>query len=111
MSIVKKSFDSPDETANPGEKMKFEVVTVGDTKIQRVSVDAGWQWSKHIKPNVGTESCEKNHTIYMISGKLGTRLDDGTEEEFGPGDVVFIPAGHDGWTVGDEPAVWLEVLS
>ncbi len=110
MSIVKKSFNSPDETLNPGEKMKSEVITVGDTKIQRVMAEAGWQWSKHIKPSAGTDSCEKNHTIYMISGKLGTRTNDGVEEEFGPGDVVFIPAGHDGWTVGDEMAVWLEIL-
>lgn len=109
-SIIKKGFNSPDETLNPGEKQKVEVVTVGDLKIQKVTAEPGWQWSKHIKPVVKTESCEKNHTIYVISGKLGSRLDDGTEEEFGAGDIGNIPSGHDGWTVGDEPAVWLEIL-
>jgi uncharacterized cupin superfamily protein len=35
-------------------------------------------------------------------------MDDGTELEIGPGDVVSIPPGHDGWTIGDEPCVVLD---
>ena len=35
-------------------------------------------------------------------------MDDGSELEFGPGDVVAIPPGHDGWVVGDEPCVVLD---
>ena len=27
---------------------------------------------------------------------------DGHEEEFGPGDVMIVPPGHDAWVVGDE---------
>jgi hypothetical protein len=34
---------------------------------------------------------------------------DGTEEEFGPGDVGVIPPGHDAWVVGDEPAVVIDI--
>jgi uncharacterized cupin superfamily protein len=41
----------------------------------------------------------------VVSGRQVVRTDDGTETEFGPGDVVSIPPGHDGWTVGDEPCV------
>jgi hypothetical protein len=36
-------------------------------------------------------------------------MDNGKEEEFGAGDMGAIPPGHDGWTVGDKPAVWLEI--
>jgi hypothetical protein len=32
-------------------------------------------------------------------------FDDGTEITIGPGDVVNHEAGHDAWTVGDEPCV------
>jgi len=32
-------------------------------------------------------------------------LEDGTEGEAGPRDVVIIPPGHDAWVVGDEPCV------
>ncbi len=30
-------------------------------------------------------------------------MDDGSEAEFGPGDVGSIPPGHDAWIIGDEP--------
>jgi uncharacterized cupin superfamily protein len=36
-------------------------------------------------------------------------MQDGSEMEFGPGDVAVVPPGHDGWVVGDEPAVWIEL--
>jgi hypothetical protein len=32
-------------------------------------------------------------------------MDDGTELEIRARDVVSIPAGHHGWTTGDEPCV------
>ncbi len=35
-------------------------------------------------------------------------MDDGQEQEYGPGDAVVIPPGHDGWTVGDEACVMLD---
>jgi uncharacterized protein YcnI len=107
--IEKKSFNSPDETANPGEKQKVEVVIAGGIKIQKVTAEPGWKWSKHLKPVVKTESCEKHHLLYVISGKLASRMNDGKVVEFGPGEIGVIPPGHDGWTVGDEPAVWLEI--
>ncbi len=55
------------------------------------------------------DSCEVAHTGYVVSGRLHVRMDDGTEAELGPGDVFTCAPGHDGWTVGDEPAVFLEV--
>ena len=36
-------------------------------------------------------------------------MDDGTEIEFGPGDVAIIDPGHDGWVVGDEPNILFEL--
>jgi hypothetical protein len=32
-------------------------------------------------------------------------MDDGTEQEFGPGEAMYIPPGHDAWVVGNEPFV------
>lgn len=34
---------------------------------------------------------------------------DGTEQEFGPGDVGVIPSGHDAWVVGNEPVVVIDI--
>jgi quercetin dioxygenase-like cupin family protein len=45
------------------------------------------------------------HLVYVVSGRMGVQTEDGTHAEMGPGDVVYIPPGHDGWVIGDEPCV------
>jgi quercetin dioxygenase-like cupin family protein len=107
-NIAKKSLNQPEET-QASEKVKVDSVSIDGLKIQRVTAEPGWQWSKHLKPVVGGDSCQKHHLIYVISGKLASRMDDGKEEEFAQGEVGVIPPGHDGWTVGNKPVVWLEI--
>jgi quercetin dioxygenase-like cupin family protein len=107
-TVVKKSLSRPEETQTP-EKLKVEIVTIDGIKIQRITAEPGWQWSKHLKPVVGGESCQNHHLVYVLSGKMRAKMNDGKEEEFGPGDVGVIPPGHDGWNTGDEPVIWLEI--
>jgi hypothetical protein len=108
MKMQKKSINNPDETRTfPNGKVdlvSFEGVTFG-----LATFEPGWKWSTSVKPLVGTESCQAPHTNYHISGRLHVRMDDGTEFEFGPGDIGVVPPGHDAWTVGDEPAVALDI--
>jgi len=35
-------------------------------------------------------------------------MSDGTEFEAGPGDLTYLPSGHDAWVVGDEPVVLVD---
>jgi quercetin dioxygenase-like cupin family protein len=107
-TMEKKSLNQPEETNRP-EKLKMEAITLRGIRIRRVTCEPGWQWSKHLKPVFLTESCQKDHLLYVISGTLGVRMDDGKEEVFGPGDAGSIPPGHDGWTIGNTPVVWLEI--
>jgi ethanolamine utilization protein EutQ (cupin superfamily) len=107
-TIVKKSLNQPEKTQNIG-KVKVESVSMGSLNYARDTAAPGWQWSKDVKPVAKTESCQVDHVIYMISGRLHVRMDDGKEVEFNPGDMGAIPPGHDGWTVGNKPAVWLEI--
>jgi quercetin dioxygenase-like cupin family protein len=107
-TMEKKSLNQPEEINKP-EKLKMEAITIRGLTIRRVTTEPGWQWSKHLKPIQKTTSCQKDHVLYVISGRLGVRMDDGKEEEFGPGDVGSIPPGHDGWTIGNQPVVWLEI--
>ena len=103
-----KTFETPDETRTfPNGRL--DVVQVGALTIARGTFEPGWHWADHIKPIAGTASCQVTHTGYMISGRIGIRMDDGTVTEYGPGDVYFIPPGHDGWVIGDEPAVGFEI--
>ena len=39
---------------------------------------------------------------------MGIKMDDGSEEEFGPGDVGYVPAGHNAWVVRNEPVVGID---
>jgi mannose-6-phosphate isomerase-like protein (cupin superfamily) len=106
--MTKKTFNSPDETRN-FPKGKVELVTVGSVKFGRAILDPGWKWSVHVQPTAKTKSCEAPHTQYHVSGRLHVRMDDGTEVEYGPGDVGHIPPGHDAWVVGNEPVVVIDV--
>ena len=108
IKMQKKSIKNPDETRNfPNGKVElvnFEGVTFG-----LVTFEPGWKWSESVGPIAKTKSCQSLHTEYHLSGRLHVRMDDGTENEFGPGDVVMVPPGHDAWVVGDEPVVALDI--
>jgi quercetin dioxygenase-like cupin family protein len=106
--MQKKNLNSPDETRS-FPKGKVELVTVGSVTFGRATLEPGWKWSEHVKPVAKTRSCEAPHTQYHLSGRLRVRMDDGTEVEFGPGDVGHIPPGHDAWVVGNEPVVMIDV--
>lgn len=99
-----KRLNSPDETRT-FERGKLELITMEGGTIGRLTLFPGWRWSEHVKPIAGTKSCEAPHFQYHISGRLGIRMDDGTEFEAGPGDVTALPSGHDAWVVGNEPVV------
>jgi quercetin dioxygenase-like cupin family protein len=106
--MTKRTFNSPDETRT-FPKGKVELVTVGFVKFGRATFDPGWKWSVHIQPTAKTKSCEASHTQYHVSGRLHVRMDDGTEVEYGPGDLGHIPPGHDAWVVGNKPVVVIDV--
>jgi uncharacterized RmlC-like cupin family protein len=95
---------------NPDDLRKFtngkvELANLGDVTIGRITLDPGWKWSNDVKPIVNTSSCQLPHTQYVISGRLRVRMDDGTEQECGPGEALYVPPGHDAWVVGNEPFV------
>lgn len=107
-TLDKRNFAQPEKTQNIG-RMKVETITIGSLNFTRNTAAPGWKWSEDIKPVAKTESCQVNHLIHVISGKILVRMDDGTEMEFSAGDICSIPPGHNGWTVGEEPAVWIEL--
>ena len=107
-SIEKKTLNTPDEIRT-FYKGKVELATVGTVTFGRASLQPGWKWSESVKPIVKTEYCEAPHAQYHVSGRLKVRMVDGTEQEFGPGDVGVIPSGHDAWVVGNEPVVVIDI--
>ena len=91
------------------DKGRLELVTLGGVTFGRATLEPGWKWSTCVKPLAKTESCEAPHLQYHISGRLQVRMDDGSEQEFGPGDLAQLPPGHDAWVVGNEPVVVIDI--
>jgi hypothetical protein len=106
-TIAKKNLEQPEEVRKfPNGKV--ELVTIGDITFGKGTFQPGWKWSESVKPIAGTDSCLAPHTQFHISGKLRVKMDDGTEVEYGPGDVGVVPPGHDAWVVGNVPVVVLD---
>ncbi len=102
-----KRFAKPDEVRE-FPKGKVELVKIGGAMIARATFEPGWKWSTSVQPLAKTKSCEAPHFQYHVSGVMAVKMDDGTLHECKAGDVSFLPAGHDAWTVGKEPAVVID---
>jgi hypothetical protein len=103
-SVEWKDFEKPDEVRT-FPRGRVELLHVAGGTVGRLILEPGWRWSNDVKPIAGTEWCEAPHFQYVVSGRLRARMKDGQEFEAGPGTVSHLPAGHDGWVVGNEPAV------
>ncbi|HET9497409.1 MAG TPA: adenylate/guanylate cyclase domain-containing protein [Candidatus Limnocylindria bacterium] len=102
MQLRRKRFDQPDEIRNV-EKARIELVELGDAAIGHAVFEPGWKWVEHVKPIVGTATCEVHHLGYVISGHLHVDMDDGASIDLTAGDVFEVPPGHQAYVVGDEP--------
>jgi len=46
---------------------------------------------------------------YHVSGRIAVLMDDGSQQEFGPGEISLLPPCHDAWVVGKEPVVVIDI--
>ena len=106
--IEYKSFESPDEVRSFKGNGQAEVIGMAGKTVIRSTFEPGWRWSQDIKPLAGTDSCEVRHFGYCISGRMKVVMDDGSEAEMGPGDLVAIEPGHDAEVVGDDTCVFID---
>ena len=88
----------------------FEVFDVAGRVFGRAVYRPGWRWSQHVGAATGEEWCPVEHVGYVVAGRAGVRMQDGTEAEMSAGDWFSIPPGHDSWVLGDEDYVSLHIL-
>ena len=88
--------------------VQLDVVAAGNSRVKRLVYPAGFRWSKDMKPLVGTERCMHAHVGFLARGQIHMEFADGCVLEFRAPQVIAIEPGHDGWVVGDEPAVVIE---
>jgi hypothetical protein len=104
------SFETPDERRTlAGGRVTIDVVRVAGVPVLRVSHAPGWRWSRHSAPEAGVDRCPNYHVGALVSGELAVEEADGTTYVARPGDPLAIEPGHDAWTVGDEPAVLVQL--
>ena len=107
-AMQQKNFARPDESRK-FELGQVDLVTLGGVTIGRGIFEPGWKWSTCVKPLVKTKWCEAPHMQYHVSGRMHVVMDDGSEAEFGPGDVSLLPPRHDAWVVGDTRVVVVDI--
>ena len=89
-------------------KITKETVSLDGVSVTRVTFGVGASWSYDLKEYARTESCQLAHVAPVLFGALHVVMDDGSEEDFRKNDVMLLPPGHDAWTIGDEPCVFVE---
>src|SRR6202163_1173017 len=88
--------------------VQMDVVRAGDSRVKRLIYPPGFRWSTDMKAIVGTDLCMHAHVGFLARGQIHIQYADGCTSEFIAPQVVAIEPGHDGWVVGDEPAVIVE---
>ena len=86
-----------------------DAVRTGAARVKRIIYSPGFRWSKDMKPITGTEFCMHAHVGFLVRGKIRVEYPDGCVHEFEAPQAVAIEPGHDGWVVGEEPAVLIEI--
>jgi hypothetical protein len=104
----KKSLETPDQVLKM-ERGRIDIVEIAGGGVGRATFEPGWKWSVDERPVVdGGEYCDVPHLVYLASGQLHIVFSDGSELDLIAGDIATLPAGHDGWVVGDESAVMFD---
>jgi hypothetical protein len=89
----------------------MQIAHIDEVTAGRVTLEPGWKWSECVKPLAGTDSCQVQHTGYVVSGRMHVKMDDGSEQEIGAGDMYVIRPGHDASIVGDRTFVGVDFSS
>ena len=89
--------------------VRLDVARVGKARVKRMIYPPGFHWAADMKPVTGTDLCMHAHVGFLAHGEIHIEYADGCIVEFKAPQVVEIAPGHDGWVVGDEPVVLIEV--
>ena len=85
------------------------VADAGGITMMRTVFEPGWRWSEDVAPLAGTTSCQIRHLGYVLSGSMHVRMDDGTEADLTPGDLIDLAPGHDAWVTGDTACEMIDI--
>jgi hypothetical protein len=88
--------------------VQIDTFQAGKGRVKRMIYPPGFNWDAHLKEVVGTEFCMHAHVGFLAHGEFHVRFQDGKVEEFKAPQFVAVEPGHQGWVVGNDPAVLIE---
>jgi hypothetical protein len=89
--------------------VQLDILPAGDARVKRTIYPAGFRWATDMKPVSGTRLCMHAHVGFLARGHVQIRYEDGCTLDLVAPAAVVIEPGHEGWVVGDEAAVLIEV--
>jgi hypothetical protein len=103
--------DGPIEGATSSQVggVAVDEVVAGSARLKRLVYPPGWRWSVDMRPVSGTERCMHAHVGYLVAGSIAIAYADGCTDRFDAPAFVVVEPGHDGWVVGDDRAVLVQV--
>src|SRR6185436_17415290 len=90
--------------------VRLDVGRAGAARVKRLVYPAGFRWSTHMKPMVGTELCMHAHVGLLAHGDIHIEYADGCVVEHKAPQIVAIEPGHDGWVLGNVHVVLIEFV-
>lgn len=90
-------------------RVQLDVGRAGAARVKRLIYPAGFRWSKDMKPVIGGDRCMHAHVGFLAHGEIHIEYPDGCIIEHKAPHVVCIEPGHEGWVVGREPVVMIEI--
>jgi hypothetical protein len=88
--------------------VQVDVARTGACRVKRLIYPPGFHWAKHLSELMGSKYCMHAHVGFMAHGQINVRFADGCVVEYKAPKFVQVEPGHEGWVVGDEPAVLIE---
>jgi len=88
--------------------VQVDVARVGAARVKRMIYPPGFHWAKHLSEVMGSKYCMHAHVGFMAHGQINVRFADGCVVEYKAPKFVQVEPEHEGWVVGDEPAVLIE---
>jgi hypothetical protein len=88
--------------------VQVDIARAGNVRVKRMIYSPGFSWAKDLSGIVGSKLCMHAHVGFMARGQINVRFADGCVVEYKAPQFVAVEPGHEGWVVGDEPAVLIE---
>jgi hypothetical protein len=107
MSLLEEPIDGAVHSTIGG--VEVDEVAAGRARVKRIVYPPGWRWSVDMAPVTGTDRCRHAHVGFLVQGSIAVEYDDGCRIEFVAPAPVVVEPGHDGWVLGEEAAVLVQV--